>query len=406
MAKSKSPLHGIIQQTHKTLQYMKGHVDRIKKSSKSAKKKHYYPASVEKRDGVDLHLSPVSAAKATLAVFGIIALGYFLIEIRSILLVFFISFLFSAALGPAVNFFERKKIPRGLGVIIVYLIILVLLGIIVSTLIPLAASQISDLASRAGDIVRALTSADGSSFLSQKLTPYLNEFYEGIDVDEIAAQLQSALQVLAKQLLTLGGNVWGAIKVISNGLFNTLLVLVITFIMTVNKRSINEFIPSLFPSKHAPYISTKLAAVQEKIGYWVRGQLMLSTIVGLIVFVGLTVIGFEYATTIALIAFFTELIPVFGPLIALMVAIPIAINQSFWMLLWVGIFFLILNWVESNVVVPLVMRSAVDISPLVILFAMLVGAQYLGIVGLILAVPVAAVLSIFVRDYLSRPKRD
>jgi len=320
------------------------------------------------------------------------------------LVVFFVSFLFSAALVPAVDFFESKRIPRGLGVLIVYLVIFILLGIIISTLIPLAASQIYDIAFKVGDIVKNITSPEKTNLITSKLTPYLNAV--SIDINTVIAQLQSALQLLANQLLTLGGNVWSTIKVVSNGLLNTLLVLVLTFIMTVNRRSINEFIPTLFPTKHAPYIAAKLLAVQKKIGFWVRGQLLLSTIVASVIFVALLLLKFEYAMTIALIAFFTELIPVFGPLIALIFAIPIALNQSVWMLLSVGIFFFIFNWIESNILVPLVMRSAVNISPLVIMFAMLVGAQYLGIVGLILAVPVAAALSIFVHDYLHSKTKD
>lgn len=389
----------ILEKTHKTFEFFKGHVDRLKKVSRKTHKKSQ-PESVKKPEQLTLVLSASSVAKATLIVFLMVGLVYFLIEIRQILIVFFVSFLFSAALVPAVDYFESKRIPRGLGVLIVYLVIFVFLGLIFSTLVPLAASQISDLASKVGDIVKSITSTDSSSFISQKLTPYLDKFSEGIDVNTVVDQVQSTLQLLASQLLTLGGNVWAAIKVISNGLMNMLLVMVLTFIMTVNRKSINEFIPTLFPSRHATYIAEKLMAVQRKIGFWVRGQLLLSTIVAFVVFIALTIIGFKYATTLALIAFFTELIPVFGPLLALVVAIPIALNQSVWMLLWVGIFFLIFNWIESNILVPLVMRSAVDMSPLIILFAMFVGAHYLGIVGLILAVPVAAALSIFVSDYL------
>lgn len=399
LKKGKIPISGLIEKTKETLRFFKGRVDKLRKSPKAKCKDE--TAILKKTEEITLVLSAASVAKATLVVFLMVGLIYFLVEIKHVLIIFFVSFLFSAALVPAVDFFESKRIPRSIGVLIVYLVILVLLGVIFSILIPLAASQISDLASKVGMIIQRITSVDSTSMISNKLSPYFGQLSKGIDVSTVTDQIQSALQLFATQLFTLGDNLWAAIKVISNGLINTLLVLVLTFIMTVNRKAIDEFIPSLFPLKHVSYITEKLAAIQKKIGFWVRGQLLLSTIVAVTVFLALTIMGFEYATTIALISFFAELVPVFGPLIVLAFAIPLALNQGFWMFMSVGIFFLILHLVEAKILVLVIMQKVVDVSPLAILFAMLVGAHYLGIVGLILAVPVAAALSIFVSDYLT-----
>jgi len=156
---------------------------------------------------------------------------------------------------------------------------------------------------------------------------------------------------------------------------------------------------SLFPSRHTAYVVSHLDAVKLKIGFWLRGQLMLSLAIGVLSYIALLIVGMEYAVTLALIAAITEFIPVVGPLIAWAIALPVAANISAWTVLWLTIAYFVIQQIESNVLVPLIMKKAVGLSPIIVIFAMLVGYNYLGILGVILSIPIAACLAIFARDY-------
>ena len=112
----------------------------------------------------------------------------------------------------------------------------------------------------------------------------------------------------------------------------------------------------------------------------------------------------NYAATIALVAGFTELIPYAGPFIAWLIALPIVANQSLSLVLWMTILMYVVQVLENNLLVPVVMQRAVGMSPIFVMFAMLVGFEFLGILGMVLAVPVATTVAIFVKDYAQREK--
>jgi predicted PurR-regulated permease PerM len=172
----------------------------------------------------------------------------------------------------------------------------------------------------------------------------------------------------------------------------------------VEERAIQNFFQSLFPSKYSKYISTRLEAVKDQIGYWLRGQLLLSLISAFITYIGLLIFGVDYALTLSVIAGLAMVIPVIGRVFAWVIAFPIVFNQSPLLSLWMSLYYLFLQQVENNVLVPYIMNRAVGLSPIIIIIAMMIGGQYLGILGLVLSIPIATTVAIFVRDYASKAK--
>ena len=149
--------------------------------------------------------------------------------------------------------------------------------------------------------------------------------------------------------------------------------------------------------------------VKEKMGQWLRGQVVLCVIVGVLVYIGLLIVGLftngvHYSATISMLAAVLEVIPYAGPFLAWLFALPIVANQSLGLLLWVTVLMYVVQLLENNVVVPLVMHRAVGLSPIFVMFAMLVGFEFLGILGVLLAVPVATAFSIFLMDYAEKEK--
>ncbi|MBI2453753.1 AI-2E family transporter [Candidatus Peregrinibacteria bacterium] len=335
--------------------------------------------------------------------------AFFLNEIREIIIVFFVSLLFAAALDPMVDSLERKRIPRSIGILIIYVGVISIIGLFIANLAPIVAKEVSELASKVQDLVTNLANGDIPlpSYL-ERLRPLLREAFEGINVSK-AGNYREVLLKVAQQLSSVAGNVFNAVMVLFNGFFNAILILVITYLMTVDEVGIDKFVLSLFPARYGDYIRHKSRAIKEKMGYWLRGQVILCIVVGILVYVGFGIIGIfgqrvEYAATIALLAGFTELIPYAGPFIAWLLALPIVANQSIPLILWMTMLMYLVQLLENNFIVPIIMNKAVGISPILIMFAMLVGFEFLGVLGIVLSVPVATTFAIFLKDYADRQK--
>ncbi|MBI2463445.1 AI-2E family transporter [Candidatus Peregrinibacteria bacterium] len=364
---------------------------------------HDLPKAKAEKTLVDL--SPKSIAKATMVVILLYTLTQFVYGIKDILLLFFLALLFSAALDPTVDRLERKKIPRSISILCIYLIIFIILVIFISNFIPLVASQLIELAQRVGEIVNNLTIKGTSNIpFVDRLKPFVSQFLESADRQTLIEGAKTALLKVGEQLQGLAGNAWNALKVIFNGIFNVIMVLVITFYMTLEERSIQHFIKSIFPHRHEKYIIAKTHAIKNKIGGWLRGQIILCLSIGIVVTITLRIMGVEYYATLGMIAAIGEFIPYIGSIIAAIPAVLIAFNQSSSLALGVIIAYVIIQQLENNILVPLIMRQAVGLSPIIVIFAVLIGAKFLGILGIILAVPVTTIIWLFVQDYVFRER--
>lgn len=357
-----------------------------------------------KKEEVVVHLSLMSVAKATIVVLALIALSKFLGDITRILLVFFISILLSSALTPTVNSLRKYKIPRAVSVLFIFLLLLLILGFFVSQLIPLVATQLIELAKSLTNLVNKISTGEVNLPFGERLEPLLQDFLAQIDKETLVNELKTTLEGFAGELQNLAGDTFGVIKTIFNGIFNFVLVLILTFFLVVNGKDVNEFFVSLFPSKHSTYIMTKIETIQEKIGYWLRGQVILMFLMFALSLTGLLILGIDNALTLAMMTGIAELLPVVGPVAAGIPAVLVAFNESPWLAIWMLGLIIFLQQIEGNILVPLVMRKAVGLSPIIIILAMLTGLETLGIVGMIMAIPVATTLSIFVKEYAEKEK--
>ena len=355
---------------------------------------------------VVVHISGTGVAKAMIIILGLLTLAYFIMGMTDILVIFFVAFLLAAAMEPTIDSLSKRKVPRGVAVILFYILAIGLFAFMVSYMLPILAQQIYELAVNLGVYLKQLSEGKQSLPIPTKFQPYVNQFLSSINVHDLGGQVESSLKVLAEQLFAIGGNIWEVIKIISHGLINTVLVLILAYFMVVEKHAVDNFIFSFFPVKHEEYIAAKISLVQRKIGFWLRGMLIMMVSMGVLVYIGLTILGVKYAVVLAIIAGFLELIPVVGPVVAWGLAIPIVLNQSAWSIVPVTILYTVIQQFESHVLVPVVMKRVVGLNPIVILFALLVGYRFLGVLGAILSVPVATMVSIFSDDFFVRPKSE
>ncbi len=400
-------LKQLLKKTKHKAKKLRDKVEKLKKDQKNYKKpKTVKPPTKKQPDRVVVEFSLVSVAKATLVVIGLYLLFKFLGEVKDVIIIVFVSMFLAAAFDSIVDSLQKRKIPRSLSMVGIYLVTFTILGIFISTLIPLIASQTIELAKTITDLVANLTKEGFIWDLpyAENIQIELQKFLDNADQQTILNNLQAGLEQIGAQLQNLAGNTLGAVKVLFNGIFNAILVLVLTFFIIVDENGINRFFTSLFPSKHTEYIIAKTDAIKEKIGYWLRGQLKLMVAMTLLTYVGLRILGIEYALTLAILAGFTELLPVVGPIIAAIPALLVGLNESPMVALWVLILYVIIQQLEGNILVPLIMKKSVGLSPIIIIIAMLIGFQFLGILGVIIAVPVATAVSIFIKDYADKAK--
>lgn len=408
-------LKKILKKTHDTFRVMRMHVGRLTESKieiNPAPKKSTKSTKLDALPIVpktELIISAGTIAKVVTITMLLGVLGFFVYEIKDILVLFFISLLLAAALDPMVDALEARRVPRAIGVLILYALLLIVIGIFVTNLVPVFAKEVTEILSRVQDWVAAFS--NGNLILPASLEwarPKLETLFNDLDASH-ATSYKEILVSIGSTFSGVAGNLLTGVVSLFNGIFNLVLVLVLTFMMSIDERGIDNFILSMFPTRYADYIQSKSDAIKEKMGYWLRGQVMLCVLVGLLTYIGLFIVGVitkpvEYDVTISLLAGFTELIPYVGPVIAWAIALPIVANQSLFLVIWLTVVLYAVQALENNLLVPLVMKHAVGISPIFVMFAMFVGLALLGIVGMILAIPVATAISLFVKDYTEKTK--
>ena len=307
----------------------------------------------------------------------------FLYLIRDILMIVFVAIIIAAAINGPVSWLQKNKVPRILGVTFIFLLLFLLLALIISLVFPPLAGQVKQLAVHFPEFL-------------EKIGLSVQEWWGEYRID---GNLQTFLNSISQRLSQATSSVLATIVSIFGGLFSAVIVLVISFYLAVQEKGVKRFLVSLAPSEHQTYLSDLIERIQIKIGGWLRGQLLLMLIVGLLTFIGLYLLGVKYALTLALIAGLLEIVPYAGPILAAIPAVILTFFQSPLLALLVILLYVAIQQLENYLLVPQVMKKTVGLNPIFIIIVMLIGAKLAGILGIILSVPVAAALSEFFRDF-------
>lgn len=310
-------------------------------------------------------------------VFLTLFLVWLLFYLKDIIVLFFIAFILAAAMEPAVDFFQKYKIPRWASALAFYLLLGLTVYGLVRLIIPPMTAQVQDLIARRTELADSF-----KDYISHFPIPIQNTFFDYVNnLPDNFNKLSSASIV---------SNVLG----VFSGLLGVVTVFVVTFYLLLERGAVEKTITAYWPEKSKAKAIHIFKRMSLKMSLWARGQIILSGAIGLLTFIGLSLLSIDYALTLALIAAFTELLPVVGPFIGAVPAMIIAFSVSPTLVLWVILLYFGIQQFEAQVLVPQVMRRAVGLSPIVIIFSLLVGAKLLGFLGVIIAVPVASALSV------------
>lgn len=325
-----------------------------------------------------VNISTVTILKVLL----VVALVWFLIAIREIVLIFLIAVIVSSAIDPLADFLYRKKIPRALSVLLIYVVAIGIIALTGVLLAPAIGSQFKLISQ--SDVVSDFTSKIG--LFKQNL----NQFGIGKTISDgfknFGSNLSSTLFQTTKGVFT------GVVSIIT--------VFVMSFYLTAEENGMKNFIKHLTPYKHQAYVMRLTNQIQKKIGYWVLGQLILSAVLFGLVFLGLTLLKVKFALVLALIAGILEIIPYIGPFVAGIITLFFVFLQSPALALAALILYVVIQQLESHILVPIIMSKSVGLNPILIILGILIGGTLGGVVGALVAIPILSGVSVFVTDVL------
>lgn len=301
---------------------------------------------------------------------------FFLFQIRIILVDLFIAYIIMAALSPFVIMLTKRRIPNVLASAITYLVMVSLLFLLILPLVPFFVSQIVS--------------------LIKSFPVYLDNTANmlGIRVD-----LNQAQAFLGAEATNLGENAYSITKSIFSGFFSFLTVMVIGFYLLLDRKNIKQSLTALFPEKIQNHAESTISEIEMKLGAWVRGQIVLSVFIGVLTWIMLTVLGIPFALPLALIAGILEIVPTLGPIISAIPAMIVALSISPTLMLVVAVGYIGIQMLENNVLVPKIMEQAVGLNPVIIILSVGIGANLMGVIGALLAIPFLSALIILVRTF-------
>ena len=299
--------------------------------------------------------------KSLFYILGTLLAIYVTYQVRSILVLVFISFILMTAINPLVRYTQKWKIPTILTVLTVYIAIIALFSTLVASLIPAVVSQ--------------------TKGLSQALPTYLHNLEDTFNTRFDPSFTSEYLNSVPSNILKLAAGVFG------NAL-NVMAVFFMTYYLILERPKLHRYLLRLFDDKNAELKAENLVhSIEQRVGGWVRGQLILMVIIGVLTYIGLFALSIPYALPLATLAGILEVVPSMGPIIAAIPATLIGFTISPISGFGVLALSIIVQQLENNLIVPKVMQSATGTAPLATIVVLLVGYTLGGVMGAILAMP-------------------
>ena len=228
-----------------------------------------------------------------------------------------------------------------------------------------------------------------------RLTIYINQdlnfFGVKIDPTQINSFAASEIENIGKNAIALTTKVFG-------GVVSAVSIFAISFYLLLYKQTVTHNFVSLFPKNRQEKVNKTIIQIEDKLGNWLRGQIVLSGAVGITTWVVLTVLGVDFALPLAVIAGIFEIIPTIGPILSAVPAIIVALNISPILAGVVAVSYFLIQLLENNILVPRIMQRAVGLNPIVIIIGIIVGSKLLGVAGALLAIPFIVFLVVIYRN--------
>ena len=287
-------------------------------------------------------------------------------QIRSIIVLVFISFVLMQAINPLVTRLEKIKIPRVISILLIYILLLTALSFAIAGIVPILIEQTNALVKSLPDFIN---------------NSKINEFKI---LGESPINLSSQLKILEN---IPGGIAKTALSLVSN-VFSGVIILVLTFYLLLEKKNFPKYGQKFFGDQGQEKFLAIVDNLESRLGHWVLAEFFLMTIIGGLSYLGYTFLGLKYAVPLAIMAGLLEAVPTIGPTITAIITGLIALTISPLTALLTVIWGIIVQQLENTIIVPKLMKTTIGFNPLVTILLIAIGAQLAGVGGAILALPV------------------
>ena len=293
--------------------------------------------------------------------------------------------------NPLINWLENHKVKRIWGIIILLLTIIALITGLFVLIVPVIREQVVSFVESFPGYVDTLSNAfnqwSANSIFGTSINSaaqWFNEFIRDVP-SKIVANLNSTTNSISNVVSTV------------SSLVTTLVIFpIITFFLLKDDKRFVQYTIKIIPPKFRRDFVSIFATINEQVGSYIKGQLIISVCIGILMYIGLTIIGLDYAAILALVVAFTCIIPFIGPTIAIAPALIVALIHSPFMLIKLVMVWIVVQTIDGQFVSPNIMGKSLKIHPLTIIFVLLVMGELLGVVGLILGIPIYAIIRVII----------
>jgi len=321
--------------------------------------------------------------------------------LRDLVLIVLTAIVIASGIDPFARWFGRFRIPRVLGVLLVYMIVGTILFGVLFFFVPVV---LDEAAKFLGTLPQYLDTLSTSG-------PFNSESMFNVSQLTGDFSLRDAVDSLRSSLGNVSEGFFQTVQLVFGGVLSFVLIVVLSFYLAMQERGVEDFLAVITPLTHQKKVLDLWERSKKKIGLWLQGQLVLALIIGILVYLGLTILGIRFALLFAILAALLEIIPLFGPILAAIPAVILAFVDGGATLgfLTIGMYTIIQQF-ENHLIVPLVVTKVVGVPPVLVILALVIGAQLAGFLGMLLSVPVAATVQELVasvqRERMARLNRD
>ncbi len=356
---------------------------------------------------IELEISPLTVMKVLFVISLFFIASKLIIQLQSILTIALICSFLAIGLTPIVQSIEKRKVPRPIAILLLYLLFFGGLGILFFSIIPVLSEQLNP-------ILKDISKLFGINLALGNTTQMFNDIGE-LNIETLLdGGYSNIIETLQEHFQNMMGATFGILSDVFEGVFNMIFGLVLLFFMILERETLSKSILSFFSHEKQDYIIQKTSRVQDKMARWFKGQFILMISVGLAMYIGMKVfevtLGMKYAATIGILSAFMELFPYIGVFITGIFTLLIAYNISWTLVIVVLIWIAFIQFLEGNVLVPIVMEKVTGLSSVIVMIALAIGGTLgyaaggiaLSILGMIFSIPVTASIAIFIEEYIHK----
>ena len=347
----------------------------------------------------------ISITTGTLFRAMLVLLGFALLfYLRSLLLVVLTAVVIASSIEPITLRLKRFNIPRIIAVLSIYIILSVAFVGIFYFFVPFLLSDTANFLRAIPELLDQVSVpiAAPSAPVMQG-ADFAQTLSRGITGTAEPSSLTAVFLDLSQILGSFAKGFWDNVSIVFGGILQFILIIVLSFYLAVQEDGVAAFLRIVTPERHEQYVIGLWKRTQRKIGFWIQGQILLAALVGILVYLGLTIVGIKNALFLAALAAILETIPLFGPILASIPAIAIAYGAgSFSFAFLVAGVYLIIQQFENHLIYPLVVKKIIGVPPITVILALIIGAQLGGFLGFLISVPIAALLMEYLDDVQKR----